>query len=731
MIKKYWIMTTEYPPFYGGGIGTYCYHTAKMLSERGIEVCVFVPDAGLEEEIKEELKENIRVIRFKSDNQPYYQYLGHLFALSYQFSEIIKKYAEKEGVPDICEAQEYLGIAYYVLQRKYAMEKPFKELKVVITLHTPKFICDYYDEAPSYKFPDYFVGEAEKWCIKSADGVISPSFHLVSELRKWKGLEGVHAEVIRNPYEISQLWNETRLKRHITFVGRLEVRKGIFELLKYFEALWKDGFNAPLYLIGGDTFFHPKGKWCSELIEDKYKFYLEEGYLVLEGKIKPQQLKERLSKRTKISIIPSLIENFPYTMLESIETGAIVLLSDRVGGAEILEDGKSGFIFSHNLSSFKEKLFYILRLEDRELNLIRKEALESVKKACSYEVVFNHKMEYLTKVLEKSLRRHYPVIIEIPQKGELPCNKALEKDLLSVVIPYYNLGELLLETIESVERATYPYKEIIVVNDGSNEPESLRVLEKIEKQGYIKVVHKSNEGLALARNTGAIHARGEFLAFLDADDLVDENYFEWAISILKEYENVSYVGCWVKYFEGASGVWPTFPPEFPYFLFHNSINSSGLVLKTADFLQFGLNDPEMKYGMEDYAFVINMLKHGKRGFIIPHPFHFYRVRRESMLRQFNPYTYLYLYRKLTEKHSELYQAYGVELFNLQNANGPGFMSDNPTWESRLYGYLNFQRKEERTSEEILIPEEVKTLLRKLWQRKLIRKITKLFIRLIK
>src|SRR5690349_9691286 len=88
--------------------------------------------------------------------------------------------------------------------------------------------------------------------------------------------------------------------------------------------------------------------------------------------------------------------------------------------------------------------------------------------------------------------------------------------LLSVVIPSFNYGRFLRETVESVLAQTYSPVEIIVVDDGSTDDTKERLA---RFEGRIRYIHKANAGLSAARNTGIKHARGDWIAFLDADDL--------------------------------------------------------------------------------------------------------------------------------------------------------------------------------------------------------------------
>src|ERR1043165_2216673 len=88
---------------------------------------------------------------------------------------------------------------------------------------------------------------------------------------------------------------------------------------------------------------------------------------------------------------------------------------------------------------------------------------------------------------------------------------------VSVIIPAYNAAEFIGETLDSVYAQTFKDFEVVVVNDGSPDTEDLeRELARFpEKLRYVK---QENQGAAAARNTGIKNARGEFVAFLDADD---------------------------------------------------------------------------------------------------------------------------------------------------------------------------------------------------------------------
>jgi len=104
--------------------------------------------------------------------------------------------------------------------------------------------------------------------------------------------------------------------------------------------------------------------------------------------------------------------------------------------------------------------------------------------------------------------------------------------LVSIVIPCYNAGRWLTATLESALAQTWAAKEIIVVNDGSSDG-SLAVARRFEPLG-VRVVNQSNAGASAARNHGLRLTRGEFIQFLDADDLLSPEKISRQIALLEK-----------------------------------------------------------------------------------------------------------------------------------------------------------------------------------------------------
>src|SRR5690606_39044904 len=229
---NYWLLTSEYPPFYGGGISTYCFQTAKMLAANGHSVTVFINDSTVADFVNEQ-SEGIRLIRFNAARTKSADSLGHVAANSYGFADIVKQFILKDGKPDLIESQEYLGIAYYLLQFKYLQFDWCKDVPVLITMHSPSFLYLEYNQVPVFKYPNYFIGEMERFCIQAADMLISPSNYLVTDTQKRFSFEHASMHILANPYE-ADTKAETFSNNHpadIIFFGKLSPQKGVFKLL--------------------------------------------------------------------------------------------------------------------------------------------------------------------------------------------------------------------------------------------------------------------------------------------------------------------------------------------------------------------------------------------------------------------------------------------------------------------------------------------------------------------
>ena len=201
--------------------------------------------------------------------------------------------------------------------------------------------------------------------------------------------------------------------------------------------------------------------------------------------------------------------------------------------------------------------------------------------------------------------------------------------VVSIVTPFFNAGEIFYETVESVFQQTFQQWEWIIVNDGSTDAASLKILGDFRrKDDRIRVVdHAKNQGLSAARNTGFREARAEFVFQLDADDLIEPTTLEKMAWHLESRPDVAFTTGYTVGFGSKEYLWKRGFHNGKQFLSENLVTATCLVRKSVH-QAIGGYDATNRAGLEDWEFWLKAAAHGLWGSTIPEFFDWYR-RRES------------------------------------------------------------------------------------------------------
>jgi glycosyltransferase involved in cell wall biosynthesis len=204
-----------------------------------------------------------------------------------------------------------------------------------------------------------------------------------------------------------------------------------------------------------------------------------------------------------------------------------------------------------------------------------------------------------------------------------------ENPLVSVIIPCYNQGIFIEETLNSVLASTYKKYEVIIVNDGSTDLQTNKLLNSI-KYSCVNVIHTANQGLAMARNTGISHSHGKYILPLDADDKISHEFLEEAVNVLESNQEVNVVSCDVRFFDKRSGLYRLPEYSFKKILGQNILVAS-CFFRREDFDKTSGYDSKLIYGYEDWDFWLSLL--GENGVVykIPKVHFFYRIKKSSMI----------------------------------------------------------------------------------------------------
>lgn len=232
--------------------------------------------------------------------------------------------------------------------------------------------------------------------------------------------------------------------------------------------------------------------------------------------------------------------------------------------------------------------------------------------------------------------------------------------LVSIVIPCYNAGRLLHEAVNSALAQTYPHVEVVIVDDGSTDPETREIL-RTATWPRTRIFHQENAGPAAARNRAISHAAGAFILPLDADDRIDPTYVEKALAVIEERPEVGVVYCRAIKFGAESGPWQLPPYNLRELVIDNVVFVTALYRKS-DWEAVGGYSEGMLSGVEDYEFWIKMLNHGVEIVQLDEFLFHYRVQERSRTTGFQAdrsvvvSTYANIFRNNSEfylKHAEV------------------------------------------------------------------------------
>jgi glycosyltransferase involved in cell wall biosynthesis len=178
--------------------------------------------------------------------------------------------------------------------------------------------------------------------------------------------------------------------------------------------------------------------------------------------------------------------------------------------------------------------------------------------------------------------------------------------LVSFIIPYYNAGETIQETIDSIFNQSYPHYDVWIINDGSTDPLSVEKLNDFDGNKKINILHQENAGPCVARNKAIKLSKAEFIIPLDADDLVENHTVSDAISISTLDKNIGVVYGNLEFFGKENGINIQETFNIQKQLLWNQIAVCCLIRKNV-FDDVGFYDEYLsKIGLEDWEFWIRV-----------------------------------------------------------------------------------------------------------------------------
>jgi glycosyltransferase involved in cell wall biosynthesis len=246
-----------------------------------------------------------------------------------------------------------------------------------------------------------------------------------------------------------------------------------------------------------------------------------------------------------------------------------------------------------------------------------------------------------------------------------------KRPAVSVVVPCYNGGRFLDRLMVSLGQQTFRNFEIIIVDDGSSEPETLDKLAALKDAA--RVIHQDNRGLPAARNAGIAAARADLVMPLDCDDTLEPPFLEEAVAQMRAAPpDVAAVFSHLRLVDAGSGFLERHFNRFDL-LFSNSM-PAGLLLRKSAWQAAGGYDEMMRDGYEDWEFYLRLARMGYRALVIPKPYFLYDVSRSGMLFSHSSARHAMLWRRIRHKHAEAYRPMALLRAWWQSRDGTGRVS---------------------------------------------------------
>lgn len=226
--------------------------------------------------------------------------------------------------------------------------------------------------------------------------------------------------------------------------------------------------------------------------------------------------------------------------------------------------------------------------------------------------------------------------------------RSLESPLVSICIPHFNAFPHIKQTLDSVRKQEYPNIEVVLVDDGSTDSAAIEYLRSIEtefKQRGWKIIYQDNRYQGAARNTAATNAAGQYLLFLDSDDVLFSGAVAMLVDVAVRTGADLVCGASVDFSSpeppefGAEtpGFWAAIGPAAAAGAFVNIFGPACLLVKAASFVAVAGYKEIYGAGSEDWELYSRSTLAGLHHEFVPEPVYWYRISPGSMIRSTNRY----------------------------------------------------------------------------------------------
>lgn len=521
---------------------------------------------------------------------------------------------------DVIHFPEWHGRGYYTLLAK-RQGLAFANTTICIGTHSPAAWHREGNEEYPASLDDLEMDFMERRCVAMADVLISPSAYML----QWMRAQGwqlpacchVHPNILpRAARRASAVSGARQAITEIVFFGRLERRKGLQLFCDALDRLAASDAAAALRVSFLGKAGNMDGRSGAAYVQERAQRWPWPVQLLTEKD--HEAAIHLLQAEGRLAVIPSLVENSPYTVLECLGAG-IPFLAARVGGIPelVARDDHDEVCFDLNPESLAGHLQRVLAHGARRARPAR-----------PFDEV------------ERDWRQwHEQLAPRAVEAAVVPP----AWPLISVCITHYNRPALLRQALESLNAQDYSNFEVVLVDDGSTQPEAVAFLEALEApfraRGW-RIVRQSNRYLGAARNSAARAAHGEYLLFMDDDNCARPHELSTLVRVAL-HTGADILTPLMDVFEGteppqpgsAKHRWLWLGAAPAVGVFRNCFGDANALVRRATFERLGGFTEDHGVGHEDWEFFARAVLAGARLEVVPEALFWYRVGPDSMLRR--------------------------------------------------------------------------------------------------
>lgn len=523
---------------------------------------------------------------------------------------------------DLAIFPEWSGVAFHVLRAKQ-QRMHYLDLQIMVNTHSPES-WSLEGNLALPENPDFLERDfMERESVAMADWVVSPSHYMLDWMRKHRWNLPNSARVIPNLTDHhssdAHVAAEDRPVSDIVFFGRLEIRKGLGLFCDAIARLAEADRNRIGRIIFLGKPVVRRGFNSVDYITERTSGW------TIDVEVWPDfnrdQALAALREPGRLAVIASLCENSPYTVVECLQHG-IAFIATNVGGIPELIDPSdhARILFDPNPAMLGSRLVDALTKES-----------PLPRPACSSDRVEELWSGWLREVrTERSAR---PAVQAVPPA----------RPKVSVCLVHFERPALLRQSLKSLRAQTYKNFEVILVDDGSHSLEARAMIDGLEAEFELrdwKIIRQPNQYLGAARNRAAAEATGDYLLFMDDDNIALPGEIETFVKVSQTTDaDILTSACYL--FDTAepparpTRLWVPLGNAPSVAVFRNVFGDANAFWKRTSFEKLKGFTTDYGVGHEDWEIFTEAVLNGLILEVVQEPLFLYRIHPNSMIRSGN------------------------------------------------------------------------------------------------